>query len=103
MKVILSSTARFSLQEIISVLKARWTQKEIDTVINDIKKFRTIISDGIIKHQSLENYSHIKFTIIGKRQVKLFYEIKKDYVVIKLFWHCKQDPAKLNEFLNKNQ
>lgn len=42
MKVLLSSTARFSLQEIISVLKARWTHKEIDTVFNDIKKFRTI-------------------------------------------------------------
>ena len=103
MKVVLSSTAEFSLQEIISILKSRWTQKEIDTVFNDIKKFRTIISDGIIKHQSLENYSHIKFTIIGKRQVKLFYEINKDCVVIKLFWHCKQDPAKLKEFLSKNE
>ena len=55
--------------------------------------------DGIVKHQHLENYSHINFTIIGKRQIKLFYEIKKDVVVIKLFWHCKQDPIKLKELL----
>lgn len=103
MKVVLSSTARFSLQEIVTFLEFRWTQKEIDIIFNDIKKFRTIISDGIIKHQSLENYSHIKFTIIGKRQVKLFYEIKNNYVVIKLFWHCKQNPSKLSEFLSNFQ
>lgn len=25
---------------------------------------------------------------IGKKQIKLMYEIKTDEIVIKLFWHC---------------
>ncbi|SEV98012.1 hypothetical protein SAMN05421841_0464 [Chryseobacterium wanjuense] len=38
---------------------------------------------------------------IGKKQIKLMYEIKTDEIVIKLFWHCKQDPIKLKNILNE--
>jgi len=101
MKITISETARISLDEIIDFLQAKWTAKEITVLQTDIRKFRQTMIDGIIKHQSLEKSPNIKFTLIGKKQVKLFYEIKTDEIVIKLFWHCKKDPLKLKYLLNK--
>lgn len=101
MKITISETAKISLDEIIDFLQAKWTTKEITVLKTDIRKFRQIIIDDIIRHQSLEMYPNIKFTLIGKKQVKLFYEIKTDEIVIKLFWHCKRDSLKLKDLLNK--
>lgn len=103
MKITVSDTARISLIEIIDFLKVRWTNKEVTILKTDIKKFKQTIIDDIIRHQSLEEYPNIRFTIVGKKQVKLFYEIKPKEIVIKLFWHCKQDPAKLKYLLNKTK
>lgn len=101
MKIIISETARISLDEIIDFLRAKWTAKEISVLENDIKKFRQTIIDGIVKHPSLEKFPNVKYMLIGKKQIKLIYEIKPDEILIKLFWHCKQDPKKLKDILNK--
>ncbi|MCD9853181.1 hypothetical protein LUD75_00565 [Epilithonimonas sp. JDS] len=85
MKITVTPTARISLNEIISFLKIRWTQREIDLLKSDIKKFRQTINEGIIVHQALGKFPHIRFAIIAKKQVKIFYEIKEDSVLIKLF------------------
>lgn len=61
------------------------------------------MTDDLVKHPSPEMFPDIKYTLIGKKQIKLFYEIKKNEIVIKLFWHCKQDPIRLKNFLNKNK
>lgn len=99
MKVTVSDTAKISLSEIVDFLKVKWTIKEITVLKTDIKKFKQTIVEGIIKHQSVENYPNIKYTLIGKRNVMLFYEVKTDNVIIKLFWHCKRNPQKLQYFL----
>ncbi|GAA5085562.1 hypothetical protein GCM10023210_06530 [Chryseobacterium ginsengisoli] len=101
MKIIISETARISLDEIIDFLRAKWTVKEIAVLENDIKKFRQTIIDGIIKHPSIEKFPSVKYVFVGKRQIKLIYEIKTNEIFIKLFWHCKQDPKKLKDILNK--
>ncbi|WP_449401220.1 hypothetical protein [Chryseobacterium wanjuense] len=103
MKITISETAKNSLEEIIDFLKAKWTTKEIAVLENDIKKFRQIIIDDIVKHPSLERFPSIKYTLIGKKQIKLIYEIKTDQIIIKLFWHCKQDPIKLKHLLIKEK
>lgn len=102
MKFVISSTAIISLKEILDFLERWWTKKEIITLKNDIKKFRQTIHEGIIKHQSLEDFPQIQFVLIGKKQVKLFYEIQENIIVIKLFWHCKQDPGKMKNILKDN-
>lgn len=101
MKITISETARTSLDEIIDFLQAKWTAKEIAILQTDIRKFRQTMIDDILKHQSLEKFPNIKFTLIGKKQIKLFYEIKIDEIFIKLFWHCKKDPLQLKYLLNK--
>ncbi len=59
--------------------------------------------DDIVKHPSLETFPYIKYTLIGKKQIKIFYEIKKNEIVIKLFWHGRQDPIRLKNILNENK
>ncbi len=103
MKITISETARISLDEIIDFLKVRWTAKEINVLKNDIDKFRKTIMDDIVKHPSLEIFPDLKYTLIGKKQIKLFYEIKKNEIVIKLFWHCKQDPIRLKNILDEHK
>jgi len=102
MKITISETAKTSLKEIVDFLKANWTVKEIQVLETDIRKFRQTITEDIVKHQCLERFPDIKYTLIGKKQIKLMYEIKTDQVMIKLFWHCKQDPAKLKYLLTDN-
>ncbi len=102
MKITVSSTAKISLEEIIRFLKRNWTKREIDILKDDIKKFRQTLKDGIVKHQALVNFPKIKYTLIGKKQIKLFYEVKKNEIIIKLFWHCKQNPKKLSNLLKQS-
>ncbi len=82
MKITISETARISLDEIIDFLKVRWTEKEINVLKNDIKKFRKTIMDDLVKHPSLEILPDIKYALIAKKQIKLFYEAKKNEIVI---------------------
>jgi hypothetical protein len=102
MRIRISETAKVSLKEIVDFLKANWTAKEIAVLENDIRKFRQTITEDVVKHPSLEKFPNIKYTLIGKKQIKLIYEIKTDQVIIKLFWHCKQDPIKLKYLLTKD-
>ena len=99
MKIEISPTARISLEEIVVYLKKRWTKKEINVLKQDIRDFIKIMNKGIVAHQSLEKFPQIKFTLIAKKQVKLFYEVRQDKILIKLFWHCKQNPQKLLNLL----
>jgi hypothetical protein len=100
MKITTTQTANFSLLEIINFLKSFWTKKELAILKNDIKLFRKILNDGIIQHETLEDYPKISFMLIAKKQVKIFYEIKENEIVVKLFWHCKGNPQTLKNFLN---
>lgn len=102
MKFTVTNTARISLAEIVLFLKNNWTQKELAVLRNDIAKFKKTRLDGVIQHPSTDFSSSIRFTLIAKRQIKIFYEIRQDEVVVKLFWHCKQNPDKLRSFLKSS-
>ncbi|WP_417431222.1 type II toxin-antitoxin system RelE/ParE family toxin [Halpernia sp.] len=102
MKIIFTDTALNSLEEITDFVRRRWTNKELTILRNDIKKFKQNLNDGIFQHQTLMGFPNLRFTLIGKKQVKLIYEFISEDIIIKLFWHCKQDPKKLIELLNKN-
>lgn len=39
--------------------------------------------------------------LIAKKQVKIYYQLKQNDVVAKLFWHCKQNPEKLKDLLGE--
>jgi hypothetical protein len=67
----------------------------------DIRKFVQTAQDGILKYPSAENFPEIKCALLSNRQMKVFFEYKDDVILIKLFWHCKQNPEKLSGLLLK--
>lgn len=95
-----TDTARISLAEIVLFLKNNWTQKELAVLRSDIAKFKKTMLDGIIQHPSTLFSSGIRYMLIAKKQVKIFYELKTNEVVVKLFWHCKQNQDKLKSLLH---
>lgn len=99
MKFILTATARISLENILEFLRNKWTEMEILSLQRDIENFKETILDRIVTHQYFENNTKVQFMLLANKQVKVYYQIIEDEVVIKLFWHCKQNPESLIELL----
>ena len=101
MKIVFSQIALTSLEDVTDFIRERWTDREMNVLRTDIKKFNQTLHDGIIEHQRFSDSPNLRFTLIGKRQVKLIYELIGEDVITKLFWHCKQDPKKMKHFLKR--
>ncbi|WP_373707803.1 hypothetical protein [Kaistella sp.] len=101
MKIVFSQIALTSLEDVTDFIRERWTDREMNVLRTDIKKFKQTLHDGIIEHQRFSDSPNLRFTLIGKRQVKLIYELIGEDVIIKLFWHCKKDPKKIKHFLKR--
>ena len=74
MKIIFSKIALTSLEDVTDFIRERWTDREMNVLRTDIKKFKQTLHDGIIEHQRFSDFPNLRFTLIGKRQVKLIYE-----------------------------
>lgn len=100
MKIIYSETALKTLSEIIDFLEHKWTSKEIDKLKNDIFKFEQTIYENIITHQYYLKESEIRFMLIAKKQVKIFYKKTIDNKVqVIAFWHSKGSTKNLRKLL----
>ena len=80
MKIIYSQTALKTLDLIIEFLEKKWTSKQIENLKNDIFKFEQTIFYNLIAHQFYSKATEIRFMLIAKRQVKIFY-LKKNYEI----------------------
>lgn len=87
MEVRITELALISLQEIYSFLKFRWTQKEIEVMKKDIEKFISSFDSNIIKYPFYEN-SKIQSTLIGKRQVTIFFRQINAHKIEIIFFSC---------------
>lgn len=43
---------------------------------------------------------NLRFALIGKKQIKVFFDLENDSVVILLFWANKKNPENLKYLLN---
>lgn len=100
MKVIYSKIALKSLQEIIEFLENKWTDKEIRNLNNDLKNLINSLNDRIISYPKINSKDNLRFALIGKKQVKVFFELKDDCVEILLFWANKKNPENVKHLLN---
>ena len=100
MRIYYSETAIKSLGVILEFLELKWTNKQIDFLKSEILKFEETISENIITHQSISINSNIKFMLIAKKQVKIFYRKQNNDVVrVLAFWHSKGNPQQLKKLL----
>ena len=100
MKIIFSNTAIESLKEIIDFLNERWTQKELKLFNKDLEKFIGSFNDKLISYQTIDSDNQLRFTLLGKKQVKVYFEVKKECVEILLFLPSKGNPENVQKLLN---
>ena len=100
MKIRYSKNALKTLQEIIEFLESKWTNKENQNLNNDFEKFIQSLDDRIISYPKINSKDNLRFALIGKKQVKVFFELHDDSVEILLFWANKKYPENLKYLLN---
>lgn len=101
MKVVYSEKSLESLKEITDFLKQRWTKKELKTLQVDIQKIILSVKEGLITYPKYKKHKEIKFALVGKKQVKIFFEISLDVCEILLFWPSKSNPEMLQKLLEE--
>lgn len=99
MKIIYSQTALKTLNLIIEFLEQKWTSKQIENLKNDIFKFEQTVFDNLIGHQFYSKECEIRFMLIAKRQVKIFYKKNNNHIEVLAFWHSKGSPKNLKRLL----
>lgn len=105
MKVVLTPLAEETLQEITDFLKSKWTQKELDFLLQDYYKFLSSLDDKILIPRIYKTFQkNIHYVLIGKRQITVFFEFEsKDHIIILLFWANKKNPKLLQSLLRGKQ
>ena len=103
MKVILTLLAEETLQEITDFLKFKWTQKELDFLLQDYYKFLSCLDEKIVKPRIYKTFdTDIYYALIGKKQITVFFEFEsEDRIRILLFWANKKNPKLLDSLLKK--
>lgn len=102
MKIVFSKNAIKSLQEIIDFLNHRWSDKELYLFKEDLEKFKQSLSDKILSYPKIDSDSKLRFALLGKKQVKVYFDIQIDSVEILLFLPSKGNPDNLIRLLNKD-
>lgn len=105
MKVVFTPLAEETLQEITEFLKHKWTQKELDFLLQDYYKFLSSLDDKIIIPRIYKTFEkNIHYVLIGKRQITVFFEFEsEDHITILLFWANKKNPKFLQNLLKREQ
>lgn len=99
MKIISSKNAIESLQEIVDFLNNNWTIKDINAFKIDLENFLNSFDDHIISYPKVSWDSNLKFTLLGKRQVKVYFDLQSDCVEILLFSPSKGNPETIKNLL----
>ena len=101
MKIIFSKDTLKSLQEITDFLNYRWSEKELKSFRKDLEKFKQSLNDKIISSPTIDSDSKRRFTLLGKKQVKVYFDIQIDSVEILLFLPSKGNPENLKKLIDK--
>ena len=99
MKIIYSKNAIESLQEIVDFLNYHWTIKETTAFKKDLENFLNSFDEQIISYPKVQSDPNLKFTLLGKKQVKVYFDQYSDYVEILLFFPSKGNPETLKNLL----
>ncbi|MCU7617011.1 hypothetical protein NZ698_07360 [Chryseobacterium sp. PBS4-4] len=101
MKIVFSITAIESLKQIIDFLNERWTHKELKLFNKDLEKLIESFNDQLISYQTIDSDKKLQFALLGKKQVKVYFKMKEDFIEILLFLPSKSNPENIQKLLNK--
>lgn len=101
MKVIFSDIAVESLQEIITFLNEHWSPRELKVFNKDLEKLIQSFQDELISYPFVQSDSQVRFALIGKKQIKVYFDVRTESIEILLFLPSKGNPENILKFLNE--
>lgn len=101
MTVKFTDAAVESLKEITDFLNKRWTQKEHQLLDKDLEKLIESFNDKIVSYPTLDLDGQLRFALLGKKQVKVYFDVQIDSVEILLFLPSKGNPENIRKLFNK--
>ena len=99
--IIFSDIAIESLREITDFLSEHWTKKEIKLFKRDLDKLIESFQNRIVSYPTIDSDSELRFALLGKKQVKVYFDVKTDDVEILLFLPSKGNPENIERLFNK--
>jgi len=82
-------------------LNERWTEKELKVFNKNLEKLIESFNDQLISYQTIDSDNQLRFTLLGKKQVKVYFEVKEDCIEILLFLPSKGNPENIQKLLNR--
>ena len=96
MRIRYTKEAEESLIEIAEFLYYRWTEKEIQDLYSELEAVLENVSKKRVVYQEFSE--NIFQALIGKRNVKFYFTVDSDEILVLFFLNCRQNPDRL-EFL----
>lgn len=94
MRIRYTKEAEESLIEIAEYLYNRWSEKEIQTFYAELEQvIENVLERRIVYEKFSEN---IYQALIGNKNVKLYFSVNPDDILILFFLNCRQNPEKLD-------
>ena len=103
MQVEFTELAKITLKKNIEFLKTVWTDKEVEEFLDDVENLTLTLKEG--KFLMFQEYSkNIRSALIGRKHVRVYFKLQnKNLIKILLYFHTKEDPKKLREYLKNNR
>jgi len=96
MRIRYTKEAEESLIEIAEFLYYRWTEKEIQDLYSELEAVLENVSKKRVVYQEFSE--NIFQALIGNRNVKFYFTVDSDEILVLFFLNCRQNPDRL-EFL----
>ena len=94
MRVRYTKEAEESLIEIAEFLYYRWTEKELQELYAELETVLENVSEKRVVYQKFSE--NIFETLIGNRNVKVYFSVNDSGILILFFLNCRQSPERLD-------
>ena len=103
MQVEFTKIAKLTLKKNVDFLKILWTDKEVAEFLDDVDNLTRTLKEG--KFLMFQEYSkNIRSALIGRKHVRVYFKLQnKNLIKILLYFHTKEAPKKLREYLKNNR
>ncbi len=94
MRIKYTKEAEESLIEIAEFLYYRWTEKEIQDLYSELETVLENVSEKRVVYQEFSE--NIFQALIGNRNVKFYFSVSQEEILVLFFLNCRQNPERLD-------
>lgn len=94
MRIKYTKEAEESLIEIAEFLYYRWTEKEIQDLYSELETVLENVSEKRVVYQEFSE--NIFQALIGNQNVKFYFSVSQEEILVLFFLNCRQNPERLD-------